>query len=73
VAFQGIDEILLAPVHFPCSYGAADLRFEERFCDMVRMDGPESICLDFSRLDETEPLNQLLNQPLRPGAPGHGA
>ena len=49
VAFQGIDEILLAPVHLRCSYGAGDLRFGERFRDMVRMDGPNSICLDFSR------------------------
>ena len=77
VAFQGIDEILLAPVHFRCSYGAGDLRFEERFRDMVRMDGPDSICLDFSRFDETEPLDPPLdpplNQPLRRGAPGHGA
>lgn len=73
VAFQRIDEILLAPVHLRCSYGAGDLRFGERFRDMVRMDGPNSICLDFSRFDETEPLNQPLNQPLRPGAPGHGA
>lgn len=77
MAFQGIDEILLAPVHLRCSYGAGDLRIGERFRDMVRMDGSNSICLDFSRFDETEPLNQLLNpplnQPLRPGAPGHGA
>ncbi|MEX1323837.1 MAG: ion channel [Synechococcaceae cyanobacterium] len=73
VAFQGIDEILLAPVHFRCSYGVGDLRFQERFRDMVRMDGPDSICLDFSRFDETEALNQPLDEPLRPGAPGHGA
>ncbi|MEO1004164.1 MAG: ion channel [Cyanobacteria bacterium J06638_7] len=58
VAFQGIDEILLAPVHFRCTYGVADLRFEEQFRDMVRMDGPDSICLDFSRFDETEPLHR---------------
>lgn len=76
VAFQGIDEILLAPVHFRCSYGVGDLRFGERFRDMVRMDGPDSLCLDFSRFDETEPLDlpldPPLNPPLRPGAPGHG-
>lgn len=68
VAFQGLDEILLAPVHFRCSYGAGDLRFEERFRDMVRMDGADSICLDFSRFDETEPLDQ----PVMPVAPGRG-
>ncbi len=65
VAFQGIDEILLAPVHFRCSYGSGDLRFQEQFRDMVRMDGPDSICLDFSRFDETESLE-------RPAAPDHG-
>lgn len=69
VAFQGIDEILLAPVHFRCTYGAGDLRYGERFRDMVRMDGPDSICLDFSRFDQTEPLNP----PRSPAAPGHGA
>jgi inward rectifier potassium channel len=68
VAFQGIDEILLAPVHFRCSYGANDLRFAERFCDMVQLDDADGICLDFSRFDQTEPLNQ----PLLPMAPGHG-
>ncbi|MGB5135451.1 MAG: hypothetical protein WBN89_09795 [Prochlorococcaceae cyanobacterium] len=46
-------------MHFRCTYGAGDLRFDERFSDMVRMDGADSICLDFSRFDETEPLDQL--------------
>ena len=55
VAFQGLDEILLAPVHFRCSYGAADLRLGEQFRDLVRMDGPNSVCLDFSCFDETDP------------------
>ncbi len=61
VPFQGIDEILLAPVHFRCTYGAGNLRFGERFRDMVRMDGADSLCLDFSRFDKTEPLDQQAN------------
>jgi len=68
VAFQGLDEILLTPVHFRCSYGVADLRFEEQFRDMVKMDDPDSIFLDFSCFDETDPLES----PARPDAPGHG-
>ena len=56
VAFQGIDEVLLVPVHFRVSYGSDDLRMNERFVDMVRMDGPDSVCLDFRRFDQTEPL-----------------
>lgn len=38
VAFQGIDETLLSPVHFRCSYGPADLRCDQRFQDMVCLD-----------------------------------
>ncbi|WP_225323029.1 ion channel [Synechococcus sp. RSCCF101] len=57
VAFQGIDEILLSPVHFRCSYGPADLRPQARFQDVVRSDGPDSLCLDFSRFDATEPVD----------------
>lgn len=68
VAFQGLDEILLAPVHFRCSYGAADLRLGEQFRDMVGMDGPNSVCLDFSCFDETDPQHPAL----RPETPGHG-
>jgi inward rectifier potassium channel len=60
VAFQGIDEILLSPVHFRCTYTPSDLRPDERFHDMVIMDGPDSICLDFSRFDETEPISPTL-------------
>ena len=56
VAFQGIDEVLLVPVHFRISFGTDDLRMNERFVDMVRMDGPDSVCLDFRRFDQTEPV-----------------
>lgn len=68
VAFQGLDEILLAPVHFRCSYGTADLRLGEQFRDMVPMDGPDSVCLDFSCFDATDPQDP----PPLPPAPGHG-
>ncbi|WP_094585171.1 ion channel [Synechococcus sp. BO 8801] len=68
VAFQGLDEILLAPVHFRCSYGAADLRLGEQFRDMVQIDGPDSVFLDFSCFDVTDPQDP----PPLPPAPGHG-
>jgi inward rectifier potassium channel len=68
VAFQGLDEILLAPVHFRCSYGADDLRLGEQFRDMVQIDGPDSVFLDFSCFDVTDPQDP----PPLPPAPGHG-
>jgi inward rectifier potassium channel len=69
VAFQGLDEILLAPVHFRCSYGTADLRLGEQFRDMVQMDGPDNVFLDFSCFDATDPLDP----PPTREPPGHGA
>lgn len=63
VAFQGIDEILLAPVHFRCSYAAGDLRFNARFRDMVQLDGADGVVLDFSAFDATEPLDLSRAQP----------
>lgn len=68
VACQGLDAIQLAPVHFRCSYGAADLRLGEQFRDMVQIDDPDSDILDFSCFDVTDPQDPL---PLPP-APGHG-
>jgi inward rectifier potassium channel len=69
VAFQGLDEILLAPVHFRCSYGAADLRLGEQFRDMVQIDGPDSVFLDFSCFDATEPQDPAPSP--RPAGGGH--
>lgn len=43
-------------VAFRISFGTDDLRMNERFVDMVRMDGPDSVCLDFRRFDQTEPV-----------------
>jgi len=44
-------------MHFRCSYGPADLRCDQRFQDMVCLDGTDGLCLDFSRFDATKPLD----------------
>jgi hypothetical protein len=32
------------------------VRCQERFHDMVRMNGPDSLCIDCSHFDQAEPL-----------------
>jgi len=52
-------------MHFRCSYGPADLRCDQRFQDMVCLDGTDCLCLGFSRFDATKPLDptESLAQP----------
>lgn len=58
VAFQGVDETLLSPVHARWTYRPADLRMKARFEDTV-VEAEDSRVLDFTRFHRTVPLAEL--------------
>jgi inward rectifier potassium channel len=59
VTFTGIDDTMASDVHARHMYAPEDVVFEERFVDILELEGPgEPESLDIDRLGETEPVEE---------------
>ena len=54
VSFMGLDESFNATVHVRKFYTFEELRFGQRFVDILKDDGPSRL-LDLTKVHETEP------------------
>jgi inward rectifier potassium channel len=56
VTFTGIDDSLAAAVHTRASYSHTDLRYDERFVDILIDDPDGRRYLDFTHFHDTRPV-----------------
>jgi inward rectifier potassium channel len=55
VSFSGVDDTMVQTVHTRHSYNPEDLRFSQRFVDMIDNSTPGLLVIDHDRLDELVP------------------
>jgi inward rectifier potassium channel len=71
ITLQGIDDRLAATVHTRWAYNPGDLRFGQRFVDILKYDADTNVrYLDFTNFHDTEPVRTALTSVEDQAAPG---